>query len=485
MTHRFTRPLLLAGGIGIFGAVPAGAGFVEAYVAANGGCGLFREQLGLEIGGPQPFGRPPADWEPRDVIELEAVGLSCVAGPPPIMPGSPGARFKRAVADFRRSVDEARRLGHVADGEREMNERIAASQAQDRARQERDRAEAERSYASVNERRAEEERRAAAGPTFKQMLAETNRAAEEDRQRREQAAAEKLRQRAEAFQRQTEAVGQTRGTENGTGGGANSNPPAVAWADGAPCPAPVDPALRQAAAEAVTDFHRTSWYNSALERPELLPDAFKIHVGEKLRAVIEATGIEANPKEASLTLSSAGPDALKACFPGYRAIAARVEGFKAREVAAANAENERRERERWEPRFILRGAYVNYITATKCRAKREGYQAVYLSEPELEGARDAVKIVEAAVKRVEPGLDTAAVWNEANDAFKPVPMPTPAERPSLSTLAERATQNRRAAIDTSAGHSMNERALCRESFGELMQARQVLMPQANSAKKDF
>lgn len=95
MRHRFARPLMLAGGLGIFGAVPAGAGFIEAYVAASGGCKLFREQIGREIAGAQPFGCPFAGWEPRDVNELEAIGLSCVAGLPPIMPGSPGAWFKK------------------------------------------------------------------------------------------------------------------------------------------------------------------------------------------------------------------------------------------------------------------------------------------------------------------------------------------------------------------------------------------------------
>ncbi len=159
----FGRPLLLAASIGIYGTSPAGAGFVEAHVTANGGCRFFGEQLGWEIRGAQPFGRPLASWEPRDVNELEAIGLSCMAGPPPIMPNSPGARFKRAVADFRHAVDEARRLSDAADGERDIHSRTAEFQAQDRARQERDRSEVDDQHSTVTANQEAERRKAEAG----------------------------------------------------------------------------------------------------------------------------------------------------------------------------------------------------------------------------------------------------------------------------------------------------------------------------------
>ncbi|KQO52219.1 hypothetical protein [Methylobacterium sp. Leaf85] len=158
-----TLSLLLVSGIGALAAAPAGAGSVESYMAANGGCGLLRERLGREIASPQPFGRPMSAWTESDVDELEDIGLSCVAGPPPVMPGSPGARFKQATAAFRRGVVEARRHALVDDGDRDVDERIAESQGRDRSIRDRDSAQNEREYAEVNANQDRQRRQAEAG----------------------------------------------------------------------------------------------------------------------------------------------------------------------------------------------------------------------------------------------------------------------------------------------------------------------------------
>ena len=161
--RQLTLPLLLASGIGAFATAPAGAGFIEAYMAANGECGLLRERLSSEIASPQPFGRSMAAWTESDVDELEDIGLLCVSGPPPIMPGSHGARFKQATAAFRRGVVEARRRALVDDEAHKMDERIAESQGRDRFNRDRDTAENERQYAEVNADQDRQKRQAEAG----------------------------------------------------------------------------------------------------------------------------------------------------------------------------------------------------------------------------------------------------------------------------------------------------------------------------------
>lgn len=58
-------------------------------------------------------------------------------------------------------------------------------------------------------------------------------------------------------------------------------------------------------------------------------------------------------------------------------------------------------------------AYISYISLRRCYDMRQGYMAMFISEPEMEAARDAVKTIEM---KLGPDLtvDKSVLWDNAN-----------------------------------------------------------------------
>jgi hypothetical protein len=106
------------------------------------------------------------------------------------------------------------------------------------------------------------------------------------------------------------------------------------------------------------------------------------------------------------------------------AAAAEAQRKAAEAKLAAQAEAEKRaaEYQRWAAtpegqRQIaadtLLQAYVLFARVQFCRQLRDGYAVVYISEPEYERSRAAVKAVEKSILAQQPSLNTNAIWQQA------------------------------------------------------------------------
>jgi hypothetical protein len=74
------------------------------------------------------------------------------------------------------------------------------------------------------------------------------------------------------------------------------------------------------------------------------------------------------------------------------------------------------EREAREPINVLRTAYQQYILIRQCYNKREGYLEVFISEPEMDRAKEAVGRIEEKLRNaLPPGVTTDNLWSEEVD----------------------------------------------------------------------
>ena len=90
------------------------------------------------------------------------------------------------------------------------------------------------------------------------------------------------------------------------------------------------------------------------------------------------------------------------------------------------------------PFYVLGTAYISYIMLKRCEQAREGYQAVYISDAEMEQTRTAVKSLEEKLTRggelISPDQNgktwtTKSLWDDANRIV--------AEPPSFLGITER------------------------------------------------
>lgn len=69
------------------------------------------------------------------------------------------------------------------------------------------------------------------------------------------------------------------------------------------------------------------------------------------------------------------------------------------------------------PINILGTAYAAYVDLKRCYDARQGYATIYLSTPEMQQARDAVRQIEQAVKpKLDPNTTTDYVWSRVEQA---------------------------------------------------------------------
>jgi hypothetical protein len=83
--------------------------------------------------------------------------------------------------------------------------------------------------------------------------------------------------------------------------------------------------------------------------------------------------------------------------------AAAVEAAAARKAAAVEAAAERKVQEAAAARAnlpinILGTAYASYVDVKRCQEARDGYATIYISNPEMDQARDAVLTIEQTMK---------------------------------------------------------------------------------------
>ena len=93
------------------------------------------------------------------------------------------------------------------------------------------------------------------------------------------------------------------------------------------------------------------------------------------------------------------------CFPD---LVETMRAFKVR-LEQARAETKKRQQEAAErakqPVNVLGNAYWNYLMVKSCYEARIGYLAIYISDREMEQARDAVRTIEQALKpKLDPGV---------------------------------------------------------------------------------
>ena len=115
-------------------------------------------------------------------------------------------------------------------------------------------------------------------------------------------------------------------------------------------------------------------------------------------------------------------ETMRACFPDFiKLVEEVVEHIKAREEEKAEKQRQREEELRT-PTAVLGNSYVQYIYVKKCWEQRAGYASVYISDPEMELARNAVRRIEQKMKpEVTGNWPTESMWQEADRRAQAMP----------------------------------------------------------------
>jgi hypothetical protein len=109
---------------------------------------------------------------------------------------------------------------------------------------------------------------------------------------------------------------------------------------------------------------------------------------------------------------------------------------------------------------VLGNSYAAYVDVKRCYEARKGYSVIYISDPEMERARNAVREIEEAVK---PKVDTAAAEN----------------------LWSRVQEAQGRSFNPSGDYLERVRALCRERLEFLLETHLEQVPDSRSIEKDF
>jgi hypothetical protein len=155
------------------------------------------------------------------------------------------------------------------------------------------------------------------------------------------------------------------------------------------------------------------------------------------------------------------PRALLSCFPSF-AVALRA--FLPRVEAARQAAKQRQEEEVVRAKLpinVLATAYAAYIDVKRCYEAREGYLARYITDIEMEQARNAVQQIEEALK---PKLDQNA---KADDVWSRVEQ----------------TEGRKFSLGRD--YQAGARMICQDQLGLLLQTLHEQVPESGKVKKDF
>lgn len=67
------------------------------------------------------------------------------------------------------------------------------------------------------------------------------------------------------------------------------------------------------------------------------------------------------------------------------------------------------------PRASLQKSYRRYIAVKECFDSRVGYAQIYVSDEQMNQAKQSIIAIEAEVKKISSEIDTDAVWAEATE----------------------------------------------------------------------
>ena len=117
------------------------------------------------------------------------------------------------------------------------------------------------------------------------------------------------------------------------------------------------------------------------------------------------------------------PKAAMMCFPALRQAGDQwgKQLLEAKAKAEAQAQQQAAERQAIEnlPANFLGNSYIAYIVVKRCYDARAGYAAVYVSEPEMRQAKEAIKLIEDGMKPQLSTTDTVEqIWAKADQQSK-------------------------------------------------------------------
>jgi hypothetical protein len=153
----------------------------------------------------------------------------------------------------------------------------------------------------------------------------------------------------------------------------------------------------------------------------------------------------------------------------YNAEQSRQLEKKQREQEARRSAEEQqksREAEARKPENVLTSAYMSYIVVKRCYDVRQGYLAIYISDPEMTQAREAIHLIEKEIApHLNSGVNVETLWS---DADKRVQNQYGAMLSQMSAMAPH-----------------YGRGLCQRELFSLFQIRTGLFPSSGGTKKDF
>jgi hypothetical protein len=152
---------------------------------------------------------------------------------------------------------------------------------------------------------------------------------------------------------------------------------------------------------------------------------------------------------------------LLSCFPDLLAAMQEFAPRMQTAVQAAQRQQEDQLAESKLPANILATAYAAYIDVKKCQDAREGYADVYITDPELEQAKAAVRKIEDAIKpKLGPGENPDKIWSQV-------------------------TQTEGRHFDPAHDFQQGQRYMCQRRLALVLQILHEQVPDSATIKKDF
>lgn len=110
-----------------------------------------------------------------------------------------------------------------------------------------------------------------------------------------------------------------------------------------------------------------------------------------------------------------------ACFPAISISLDLAETKRHKvdqEKADARLKDEEHRARAAKPEFRLGKSFAQYIVIKNCHSSRIGYATIYISDAELEVARNNIALIEAKTKSLNPDIDTARIWAASSEIAK-------------------------------------------------------------------
>ena len=148
---------------------------------------------------------------------------------------------------------------------------------------------------------------------------------------------------------------------------------------------------------------------------------------------------------------------MSACFPSLAPLAESQEEFLKQKQRQAQQQAELG----YDPQNVLGNSYQAYIEVQRCYEAREGYSAVYVTDLEMQQAKNAVQQIEDVMKSgLAPGMTTDKLWL-------------------------RVLRRELGPFYPSRDYKEEDRRRCRERFNGLLEILRQKVPESRRIEKDF